>query len=236
MTARARPGRPSAGHGGGTFLPPRMSSGVDCTGSPPPAPPLSAVVSVSVSPRDIDRDIWAMAWPAMLSLIVVNLVDIVDVALVGRLGRQTVAAWGYAAQCVHLVETLIQAVGIACVALVARAVGARNPGRARRALAASMFVAESVAAVGFLLALLVPRQIPRVARREPGRHRDRRAVLPLLRRRDAPLRRGVHVRERPPGPQDDARSDARRARGHVASRRYSASSSSSVCWAFRGWG
>ena len=92
---------------------------------------------------DIDRDIWAMAWPTMLSLVVVNLVDIVDVALVGRLGRQTVAAWGYAAQCVNLVETLIQAVGIACVALVARAVGARNPGRARRALAASMFVAET---------------------------------------------------------------------------------------------
>jgi putative MATE family efflux protein len=133
-----------------------MSSGVDRTGGPPP---LSVPVSVPISPRDIDRDIWAMAWPTMLSLVVVNLVDIVDVALVGRLGRQTVAAWGYAAQCVHLVETLIQAVGIACVALVARAVGARNPGRARRALAASMFVAESVAAVGLLLALLVPRRI-----------------------------------------------------------------------------
>ncbi len=100
-----------------------------------------------------------MAWPTMLSLIVVNLVDIVDVALVGRLGRQTVAAWGYATQCVHLVETLIQAVGIACVALVARAIGARNPARARRALAASMFVAETAAAIGFVLALFVPRSI-----------------------------------------------------------------------------
>jgi putative MATE family efflux protein len=95
----------------------------------------------------------------MMSLVVVNLVDIVDVALVGRLGRQTVAAWGYAAQCVHLVETLIQAVGIACVALVARAVGARNPGRARSSLAASMFVSEAVALASFLLTLAMPRTI-----------------------------------------------------------------------------
>ena len=82
-------------------------------------------------------------------------------ALVGRLGRQTVAAWGYATQCIHLVETLIQAVGIACVALVARAVGARNPTRARRVLAASTFVATTVAALGLLLALFVPRSILR---------------------------------------------------------------------------
>ena len=51
-------------------------------------------LAVSPEARALDKDIWAMAWPTMLSLIVVNLVDIVDVALVGRLGRQTVAAWG----------------------------------------------------------------------------------------------------------------------------------------------
>ncbi len=128
-----------------------MTSSVDRTGE---VPPLSIARS-----RELDRDIWAMAWPAMMSLIIVNLVDIVDVALVGRLGRQTVAAWGYASQCINLVETLIQAVGIACVALVARAIGARDPVRARRALAASTLVSETVAVTSFLLALLVPRTI-----------------------------------------------------------------------------
>ena len=118
-----------------------------------------APVLVANTAREIDRDIWSMAWPAMLSLVVVNLVDVIDVALVGRLGRQTVAAWGYATQCVHLVETLLQSVGIACVALMARAAGARDTGLARRALAGSMLVAETVAALGFLLALFVPRWI-----------------------------------------------------------------------------
>jgi putative MATE family efflux protein len=130
-----------------------MTSTVDRTGET--IPPSIA------SSRELDRDIWAMAWPAIMSLVVVNLVDIVDVALVGRLGRQTVAAWGYATQCVNLVETLIQAVGIACVALVARAIGARDPTRARRALAASTLVSETVAVTSFLLALAVPRAILR---------------------------------------------------------------------------
>jgi putative MATE family efflux protein len=95
----------------------------------------------------------------MLSLMVVNLVDVVDVALVGRLGRQTVAGWGYATQCVNLIETLIQSVGIACVALAARAIGGGDRKRARRALAASILVAETVAVTGLLLSVFAPRVI-----------------------------------------------------------------------------
>ncbi len=109
-----------------------------------------------------------MAWPAMLSLAVVSAVDVVDVALVGRLGRQTMAAWGYAAQCIHLVEQLVQSVGIGCVALMARATGAGEPQRARRVLVASIFVAQVVAAAGLLLASLVPREILGVLGAEPA--------------------------------------------------------------------
>src|SRR4029077_11992850 len=108
------------------------------------------------SRRSLDREIWSMAWPAILSFVVVNVVDVIDVALVGRLGRQTVAAWGYSCQCIHLVETLIQSVGIGCVALVARALGARDHERARRALAASVFVAQGVALLSFALVLTIP--------------------------------------------------------------------------------
>jgi putative MATE family efflux protein len=103
-----------------------------------------------------------MAWPAMLSLVVVNIVDIVDVWLIGRLGRQTMAAWGYASQCVNLIETLLISVGIGCVALMARAIGASDAGRARRVLAASVLVSQCVAGLGLLLALLVPRPILRL--------------------------------------------------------------------------
>jgi putative MATE family efflux protein len=103
-----------------------------------------------------------MAWPAMLSFVVVNVVDVIDVGLVGRLGRQTVAAWGYATQCVNLIETLVVSVGVGAVALVARAAGAHQPQRARRMLAGSMLVAQSVTALGFLLTVLVPRPLLRL--------------------------------------------------------------------------
>jgi putative MATE family efflux protein len=116
-------------------------------------------VAAAAATRALDRDIWSMAWPAILSFLVVNLVDVFDVALVGRLGRQSVAAWGYSTQSVHLIETLIQSVGIGCVALMARATGAGDPGRARRVLAGSVFVAQGVAVLGLLLALLIPRQL-----------------------------------------------------------------------------
>jgi putative MATE family efflux protein len=100
-----------------------------------------------------------MAWPAILSFVVVNLVDIVDVGLVGRLGRGSVAAWGYAAQCVNLIETLLLAVGIGAVALMARAIGAGDAARARRALAGSMLVSLTVSGLGLALVMTVPRQL-----------------------------------------------------------------------------
>lgn len=128
-----------------------MDRAIEQSGAPAPA----AVADGG----ELDRDIWAMAWPAMLSLVVVNLVDVFDVLLVGRLGRNTVAAWGYAAQSVHLIETLVQSVGIGCVALVARAAGARDPARGRRVLAASCFVAQAVAVIGLLLSILIPREL-----------------------------------------------------------------------------
>jgi putative MATE family efflux protein len=138
-----------------------MASAIDRSGGPPPP-------AVAAGDRALDRDIWSMAWPAILSFVVVNVVDVVDVLFVGRLGRQTVAAWGYATQCVHLVETLVQSVGIGCVALVARAAGARDPERARRGLAASVFVAQGVAAIGLVLVSLAPRSLLRLLDAEPA--------------------------------------------------------------------
>jgi putative MATE family efflux protein len=134
-----------------------MASAIDPgAGSPTPS---SAASSSPATTSELDREIWSIAWPAILSFVVVNLVDIVDVGLVGRLGRQNVAAWGYATQCVNLVETLVVSVGIGAVALMARAIGAGEPAHARRALAGSMLVALSVSGLGLTLVMLVPRQL-----------------------------------------------------------------------------
>jgi putative MATE family efflux protein len=117
-----------------------------------------ALTSAS-SAQEVDRHVWAMAWPAILSFVVVNLVDIVDVRLVGPLGRQTLAAWGYATQSVNLVETLLVAVGIGTVALVARSLGARDGRRARQAIAGSLAVSLTVSGVGLVLVAAIPGQL-----------------------------------------------------------------------------
>lgn len=122
----------------------------------------SAPIGASGDSRALDRDIWAMAWPAMLSFMLTNVVDLIDIALVGRLGRQSIAAFGYAAQCNHMVQMLIQSVGIGCVALMSRAVGAGRPERARQALAGSLFVAQGISALAIVAVMIFPRAILRL--------------------------------------------------------------------------
>lgn len=97
-----------------------------------------------------------MAWPAMLSFMLTNVIDLIDVAFVGRLGRVSIAAYGYSAQYLHLVNMLIQSVGIGAVALMSRAIGAQAPARARAALAGSVGVAMLVAVLAVVLAWAVP--------------------------------------------------------------------------------
>jgi putative MATE family efflux protein len=113
-----------------------------------------------------------MAWPAILSFFVVNFVDIVDVGLVERLGRHPLAAVGYSTQCVNVVETLLVSVGIGTVALVARALGARDPRRGRQALAGSLLVALCVSGLGLALVATVPHRILALLDAQP-------AVIPL---------------------------------------------------------
>lgn len=94
----------------------------------------------------------------MLSQVLLNVVGLVDIAMVGRLGAGPVAAVGYATQFFHLSQSVLFAVGFACVALMANAIGAGRPGRARHALAASLTVSVGAAVVltGTMLGLAGP--------------------------------------------------------------------------------
>jgi putative MATE family efflux protein len=83
----------------------------------------------------------------MLSQGLLSVVGLVDIAMVGRLGSSAVAAVGYASQFYHLSQSVLFAVGFACVALMAHAIGAGDPQRARRALAAALIVSLSAACV-----------------------------------------------------------------------------------------
>jgi putative MATE family efflux protein len=107
------------------------------------------------------RDIWRLSWPVMLSQALVTVVQLVDIAMVGRIGPQAQAAVGYAGQFFNLAQAALFAIGFACVALMARAIGAGNPARARSALAGSLVLAVLVALAFAAGILAAPRVVLR---------------------------------------------------------------------------
>jgi putative MATE family efflux protein len=109
--------------------------------------------------HDSYQEIWRLAWPVIASQLLAYLVNLIDIAMVGRLGRDSLAAVGYVTQVFFLVQSVFFAVSFACVALMARALGARDPARARQALAASMLVALGLAVLTSGTALAAPHAV-----------------------------------------------------------------------------
>jgi putative MATE family efflux protein len=112
--------------------------------------------------RDGYHEIWSLSWPVMLAQVLANLVSLIDIAMVGRLGPEAVAAVGYATQFFFLAQSLLFAVGFSCVALMARAIGGGDADRARGALAASMLVSIAAAAAVMAIVLAAPATLLRL--------------------------------------------------------------------------
>jgi MatE len=75
----------------------------------------------AVEAEDTYGEIWRIAWPVVLVQVLVNLVSLIDVAMLGHISSQALPAVGYATQFFFLVQSVLLAIGFACVALMARA-------------------------------------------------------------------------------------------------------------------
>ncbi|TMA34451.1 MAG: MATE family efflux transporter [Deltaproteobacteria bacterium] len=133
--------------------------------------------AVSRTARDSLREIWALSWPLMLSQVLLNVVGLVDIAMVGRLGSESVAAVGYATQFSQLSQSVLYAVGFATVALMAHAIGAGDPLRARHSLAAALIVSIGTAAVITFALLAAPGAMLAALGADPA---VARAAIPYL--------------------------------------------------------
>lgn len=133
----------------------RSGDPLDPEGGPAvPASSLAAAASPAHRPLPADggdsfRELLRLAWPVMASQVLLNLTGVVDRMMIGRLAEGggaavPLAAVGYATQLFHLIHSTLFAVGLACVALMARAIGARDPARARHAFAGSIQVSFAV--------------------------------------------------------------------------------------------
>lgn len=137
------------------------------------SPPLASDEPESLLPEALDAaelggtrdpqrtvsEIIALTWPVILGQIMANAVLLIDVLMLGRLGTLTLAAVGYAAQFLMLIQASLIAIGAACVALMARALGAGDPLRARRAFGACLRIALGLTIVLAAITLLFPREL-----------------------------------------------------------------------------
>jgi putative MATE family efflux protein len=127
-----------------------------------PSPPesLLEVARASLPPsRDSAtelREIWSMTWPLVVGQVMANVVPLIDIFMLGSLGTPTLAAVGYAGQFLMLAQASLMAIGSACVALMARAIGAGNTADARGAFAACVWVALGVTVPFALVTMLFP--------------------------------------------------------------------------------
>jgi len=109
----------------------------------------------------------------MLSQALVSVAGLVDRAMVGRLGGDEgaavpLAAVGFATQLFFVPQSALFAVGLACVALMARAIGTRDPARARQVLAASLQVGAAVSLVFTVVMLAGARPLLGLLGAEPA--------------------------------------------------------------------
>ncbi|RMD83962.1 MAG: MATE family efflux transporter [Candidatus Dadabacteria bacterium] len=134
----------------------------------PPVPSATLAAGAAPSLAADAGELWRLAWPVMLSQALVTGVSLADLAMVGRLGPGAMAAVGYATQFFFMTQAALLAVGFACVALMARAIGAGRPAEARHALGAAIVVAVTTAFVVAAAVLAAPRTILSWLNAEPA--------------------------------------------------------------------
>jgi len=84
---------------------------------------------------------WALAWPVVLEQALSMVSQVVDMAMVGRLGADAVAAIGLRMQPFFLINALFMGLSVGTTALCARAIGAQDREGAGKVTGQSVIVA-----------------------------------------------------------------------------------------------
>lgn len=110
----------------------------------------------SLTTGSLWRNIWQLSWPMLLIMIFNFFVGFADIYVAGRIGPEVQAAVGFVSLLYFTVIILANAISIGTVALVSRAVGAGDFGRAldvaRQSLLLGGAVAVALTLVGYLFA------------------------------------------------------------------------------------
>ncbi len=106
--------------------------------------------------KSLTNTILLLAWPVMAEMMLQTLAQIVDMAMVGRLGKASIAAVGLSFRPLFVGQAIFLGLGVATTALVARFIGAGDRAKATRAAEQSLLttsvLALALAAFGYLAA------------------------------------------------------------------------------------
>ncbi len=106
--------------------------------------------------KEIRSDIFRMAWPSAMEMILVSLCGIIDMMMVGQLGSYAITAVGLTNQPKFLMLAVFQAFNVGCTALVARSRGEGRQDTANTAtssnLILSIVISIALCTVGFFFA------------------------------------------------------------------------------------
>ncbi|MGA7871230.1 MAG: MATE family efflux transporter [Candidatus Binatus sp.] len=114
------------------------------------APDVGARSGVAMTLPPIEQirfEVWALAWPVILSFGLDSILGLASMLMVGRLGADAVGAVGLATQILGAVRAGIAAVGTGTVALVARYIGANDRDSAEHVLKQSVVFGVLVSTV-----------------------------------------------------------------------------------------
>ncbi|MCC6442008.1 MAG: MATE family efflux transporter [Armatimonadetes bacterium] len=87
----------------------------------------------AVSPLEMHRQIWQLAWPAVITMLLQMSGGFIDMYFLGKLGPAALAAAGIANQLLMILFSLITSISVGTTALVARFIGAQSLAEARQA-------------------------------------------------------------------------------------------------------
>ena len=106
-----------------------------------------------------DKRIFLLAWPVMAEMFLQTLAQMVDMAMVGRLGQAAIAAVGLSFRPLFVGQAIFLGLGVATTAMVARFIGAKDREQATIAAQQSMLTTSILALVLALFGFFFARQI-----------------------------------------------------------------------------
>jgi len=102
------------------------------------------------------RGVWQLAWPNILSNLLVAIVGFAHIRVVAPLGTDAIAAVTTGHRVMFLLQALLMGISVGATALIARHWGARERAQAAEVASAALVVALAIALTMMIPALLVP--------------------------------------------------------------------------------